>query len=81
MLNLCDHCNLQDSEDVNYRSHGYTGPRPHRDTEDPLAGEIMLSDSVEKQESAVVERLVASPVMVTPVQGRHRRSTRRGDNA
>lgn len=46
---------ITDGEDVNYRSRGYTGPRSHRDTEDPLAGEIMLSDTVEKQESSVVE--------------------------
>ena len=33
----------QDSEDANYRSRGYTGPRHHDNDDDPLAGEIMLA--------------------------------------
>ena len=60
LFHCCIFYFTQDGEDVNYRSHGYTGPRSQRDTEDPLAGEIMLSDTVEKQESSVVERLVTS---------------------
>ena len=44
---------------MNYRSRGYTGPRCQRDEEDPLAGEIMLSEEVVKEESSAVERLVS----------------------
>ena len=49
---------FKDGEDANYRSRGYTGPRCQRDNEDPLAGEIMLSETVvTKEESPAVERL------------------------
>ena len=44
---------------MNYRSRGYTGPRCQRDEDDPLAGEIMLSEEVVKEESSAVERLVS----------------------
>lgn len=44
---------LDDGEDVNFRSRGYQGPRPQRDEEDPLAGEIMLACETPAQESSV----------------------------
>ncbi|XP_053383356.1 uncharacterized protein C8orf34 homolog isoform X2 [Mercenaria mercenaria] len=47
------HVGLDDSEDPNYRSRGYSGPRCHRNEEDPLEGEIMLAKEESTVESAV----------------------------
>ncbi|XP_052764724.1 uncharacterized protein C8orf34 homolog [Mya arenaria] len=44
------HVDLEDSEDPNYRSRGYSGPRCQRDEDDPLAGEIMLAKEEESGE-------------------------------
>ena len=60
---------FKDGEDANYRSRGYTGPRCQRDNEDPLAGEIMLSETVvTKEESPAVERLDQHSNIVTLFQ-------------
>ncbi|KAL4218096.1 hypothetical protein ACF0H5_022832 [Mactra antiquata] len=42
---------LDDSEDPNYRSRGYSGPRGGKNNEDPLSGEIMLAKEEQTQES------------------------------
>lgn len=47
------HVGLDDSEDPNYRSRGYSGPRCQRNDDDPLAGEIMLAKEESTVESAV----------------------------
>ncbi|XP_060598071.1 uncharacterized protein C8orf34 homolog isoform X2 [Ruditapes philippinarum] len=47
------HVSLDDSEDPNYRSKGYSGPRCQRDESDPLAGEIMLAKEESTVESSV----------------------------